>query len=443
MNICTTKLTHVTAWNVDECTDVITLGTAPWLAVVQGSPTFDSWNVRASTIQVIFYKLEESGGVAYIEKAVVIRQDLATEVSSRGVLVLPCSYIEKDGNIPTLLTSQKNLTMFLRYIDALKICPGCKFELFPGISSSKAAMKRQGVWRNKKCMVLSGEHLCPPCKKNKKNFGDRMKRRPKKSTKWKAEREIQNLKKKAIRATVFRERARREVSTLRRCLSEVSASKVEKAVESLPQAQQLAFRSALKVAKAKSPRGRRYEQEWLMTCLLLRISSPRAYRLMSKMKLMPLPTTTRLRQMMKGMPCEFGFNKVSLDSIGAFMKNKAGVQCYGTLVLDEMKVREVVAFNKSTHKVDGFVDYGDDHDSETTDDHALVLMFVPLFHSWVQPIASFATRHAAPGRVPARLVLEAILQLHKHNPTVIAVISDGASTTQGHVVMFWYQRQAS
>ncbi|KAH8034718.1 hypothetical protein HPB51_000812 [Rhipicephalus microplus] len=167
-----------------------------------------------------------------------------------------------------------------------------------------------------------------------------------------------------------------------------------------------------------------------MTCLLLRISSPRAYRRMSKMKLMPLPTTTRLRQMMKGMPCEFGFNKVSLDSIGAFMKNKAGVQCYGTLVLDEMKVREVVAFNKSTYKVDGFVDYGDGHDSETTADHALVLMFVPLFHSWVQPIASFAKRHAAAGRVLARLVLEAILQLHKHNATVVAVISDGASTNK-------------
>ncbi|KAH8026918.1 hypothetical protein HPB51_000139 [Rhipicephalus microplus] len=167
-----------------------------------------------------------------------------------------------------------------------------------------------------------------------------------------------------------------------------------------------------------------------MTCLLLRISSPRAYRLMSKMKLMPLPTTTRLRQMMKVMPCEFGFNKVSLDSIGAFIKNKAGVQCYGTLVLDEMKVREVVAFNKSTYKVDGFVDYGDGHDSETTADHALVVMFVPLFHSWVQPIASFATRHAAPGRVQARLFLEAILQLHKHNATVVAVISDGASTNK-------------
>lgn len=227
---------------------------------------------------------------------------------------------------------------------------------------------------------------------------------------------------------MFRERARRE--TLRRRLSKVSVSKVDKAMRSLPQAQQLAFRSALKAAKAKSPRRRRYEQEWLMTCLLLRISSRRAYRLMSKMKLMPLPTTTRLRQMMKGMPREFCFNKVSLESIGAFMKNKAGVQCYGTLIPDEMKVREVLAFNKSTNNVDGLVDYGDGHDSETTADHALVLMLVPLFHSWVQPIARFATRHAAPGRVLARLVLEAILQLYKHNAIVFAVISDGASTNK-------------
>lgn len=59
--------------DVDECTDVSMLGTAPWLAVVQGNQTFDLWNVRASTIQVIFYKLEESGGVVYIEKGAVIR----------------------------------------------------------------------------------------------------------------------------------------------------------------------------------------------------------------------------------------------------------------------------------------------------------------------------------------------------------------------------------
>lgn len=68
---------------------------------------------------------------------------------------------------------------------------------------------------------------------------------------------------------------------------------------------------------------------------------------MSTMKLLPLSTATRLRQMMKRMPCEFGFNKVSFASVGAFMKGKTWVQCYGTLVPDEMKVGKVVSFNKS------------------------------------------------------------------------------------------------
>ncbi|KAG0443319.1 hypothetical protein HPB47_015050, partial [Ixodes persulcatus] len=111
------------------------------------------------------------------------------------------------------------------------------------------------------------------------------------------------------------------------------------------------------------------------------------------------------------------------------MQTRNGVQCYGTLVLDEMKVRQAVSFNKSTYKVDGFVDYGDGKGSSTAADHALVVTFVPLFHSWVQPIASFATRNAALGVVLANIVMKAIAQLSKQNAVVIA-ISDGASTNK-------------
>ncbi|KAH9364651.1 hypothetical protein HPB48_018459 [Haemaphysalis longicornis] len=76
------------------------------------------------------------------------------------------------------------------------------------------------------------------------------------------------------------------------------------------------------------------------------------------MNLLPLPTSSRLKQIIKGMPCEFGFNKVSLPSIGAFMQQEQGVRCYGTLILDEMKVRRTVKFNNQTYKVDGFVLWG-------------------------------------------------------------------------------------
>ncbi|KAH9364614.1 hypothetical protein HPB48_012839 [Haemaphysalis longicornis] len=85
-----------------------------------------------------------------------------------------------------------------------------------------------------------------------------------------------------------------------------------------------------------------------------------------------------------------------------------------------MKVHRNVKFNEQTHKADRFVDYLDDQDSTTAADHALILMFVPLFHPWVQPIASFTTKNAAPGRVLASMVLEAVIQLHKQNATVVA-----------------------
>lgn len=68
-----------------QSTEVSRLETVPWLAFMQGlgkCPTFEYWNVKASPTQVIFYKLEESGGIVLTEKAVVVVQDLSVEAES-------------------------------------------------------------------------------------------------------------------------------------------------------------------------------------------------------------------------------------------------------------------------------------------------------------------------------------------------------------------------
>lgn len=58
-------------------------------------------------------------------------------------------------------------------------------------------------------------------------------------------------------------------------------------------------------------------------------------------------------------------------------------------------------------------------------------MLVPLPHSWVQPSASFATRHATPGRVLATLVFGGnFAAAHKQNEIAISVISDGATANK-------------
>ncbi|KAH8036638.1 hypothetical protein HPB51_002692 [Rhipicephalus microplus] len=109
--------------------------------------------------------------------------------------------------------------------------------------------------------------------------------------------------------------------------------------------------------------------------------------------MLPLPSLSRLAQILKGLPCKYGFNPVCLEAIQKQFHGKADEQRLGSLILDEIKLRQAYDFNKCSYKMDGFVDYGGVTNEGTNQlaDHALVLMFVPLFESWVQPIAAFAT----------------------------------------------------
>lgn len=120
--------------------------------------------------------------------------------------------------------------------------------------------------------------------------------------------------------------------------------------------------------------------------------------------------------------------KVALANVETFLANKTGHQCSSTLIPDEVKVQKAVAFNRGTYRLYGLVDYGDQVCCDTAADHALVVMFVPLCHCWIRPIASFATNNPAPGAILARLVLQAIMKLKIYNVIVVAVISVGATT---------------
>lgn len=150
------------------------------------------------------------------------------------------------------------------------------------------------------------------------------------------------------------------------------------------------------------------------------------------MKVLPLPSPSRLVQLLRGLPCDYGLNKFARESIKNHMAGKPDHHTYGCLIIDEIKLREGTEYNRSAYKFDGFVDYGDvsQVDSDKLADHALVVMFNPMFASWVQPIATFAAKGAAPGWILAKVVTNSVLQLHEHGARVLAVISDGAGNNK-------------
>ncbi|KAH7964589.1 hypothetical protein HPB51_027173 [Rhipicephalus microplus] len=127
-----------------------------------------------------------------------------------------------------------------------------------------------------------------------------------------------------------------------------------------------------------------------------------------------------------------GYNQVVLKALEAFFSSKRDVEKCGTLVLDEIKLREGVDFNKSTYKFDGFVEFENtgEKSKATLADHALVLMVHPFVHNWVQLIASSPLGGQLLGLCWPRLLWMSVLQLERHGATVLGVVSDGAGNNR-------------
>lgn len=342
-----------------------------------------------------------------IEKCVCVGGDSKASASAHGRPVKAFFNLS--------LHSLNDLSILLDKVDKLLICHG---------------QQHNGGCLSPKCKVLSPQETCSSCRAQKKKLLGNALRRKERLT-WK-QKKMKNLQKKAMRAAAAKVAFLKEIKNLKEELTCRPTETIKEAIKSLPPIQQVAFETSLNNVKVKGPQGVRYARTWVMNCLLLRIASPKAYNLLRSMKLLPLPTCSRLNQILSGVPCEYGYNEVALDTICAFFRDKPAVQRCGTLVLDEIKLKESLDFNKSTYKFDGFVNFSSSQGEAATvpADHALAIMFIPLFHNWVQPVASFATRGAAPGFVLAKLVLECVIELERHNALVIAVVSDGAGNNR-------------
>lgn len=173
--------------------------------------------------------------------------------------------------------------------------------------------------RRNTCTVLSFNATCAQCRNLDKLFLQGTKQ--KKDCKKKHRVCLKSMRRIAICATSMREKMK-ELVLMKRQLSAVTEEKIDSSLIVLPARQQSAFKTAVMAAEEKSRNGQRYDAEWLMTFLLLHISSPKAYSLIADMQLLPLPSKARLRQI-KGIPCKYGFNQVALNSIKGHFSDKS------------------------------------------------------------------------------------------------------------------------
>lgn len=103
---------------------------------------------------------------------------------------------------------------------------------------------------------------------------------------------------------------------------------------------------------------------------------------------MPLPHPRTLQKLISGQRSNFGINQTSLSAIQRNLGECKPRDRQGVLIFDEMKLREGIEFNKQTSRLNGYVDFGDILDdvgasNPTMADHALVVMYRPLYDFWV------------------------------------------------------------
>lgn len=213
----------------------------------------------------------------------------------------------------------------------------------------------------------------------------------------------------------------------------------------------------------------RFEAEWLLECLLLRVKSTATYDHLRATKLIPLPHRDTLRRLIGGMSCHFGFNSMAFEAIKTAMEDKADWERIIILMFDEIAIQAGLEYNCESLAFDGFTKQDDDpiinresiaiaEDEESTTgesknhpspilnknltaaslaDHALVFMVRTISKTkasnWIQPCGVFASHSSTPGENLYRLMLAAIIRCEVFGARVIAVVCDGA---QGNKTMW-------
>lgn len=76
-----------------------------------------------------------------------------------------------------------------------------------------------------------------------------------------------------------------------------------------------------KCEKKKCKIGLRYDDEFLLHSLLLKIKSPKGYRHCLQHNLLPLPAESHLRKLVKGVKCHYGINKHAVDAISNYFSD--------------------------------------------------------------------------------------------------------------------------
>ncbi|EFX63971.1 hypothetical protein DAPPUDRAFT_118655 [Daphnia pulex] len=250
--------------------------------------------------------------------------------------------------IPKSFTNISNLSKAITKFNEMKICSGARLGHYDisQLTEVNNGILKHGTWRALSCpLLLANERrqICTLCSSFSKDIQKRLKRLTfRRRTKQNANYRYQTRE-------LILQRVRQLSKRLKLANRKVKLAK-------LTVKDKRTILMVLKKSKCLNKKSMRYDADWLLDCLILRLKSKAAYDQLSTSKMIPIPHANTLRRLLSGMSTHFGYNTFALQAMKRTLSGLPSIQRVGSLVFDEMSIKEALKFNCQTFNFDGFLD---------------------------------------------------------------------------------------
>lgn len=176
---------------------------------------------------------------------------------------------------------------------------------------------------------------------------------------------------------------------------------------------------------SRHPKGHRFTMDEKILALSLYKPSPKAYRMLSQICVLPKKST--LNKLMTKIPLSPGPNDVIFEHLKKRVNKMPTSHRFCTLIFDEMAIAANLSYDKHTDKIKGFCDDGSVR-AKCYADHVLVFMIRGIFKKYKQPIAfSFCagTTKTESLKKQLKIILKKVLET---GLKVVATTCDQGST---------------
>lgn len=153
--------------------------------------------------------------------------------------------------------------------------------------------------------------------------------------------------------------------------------------KNLSRAAKTLFNMQVKESEKKS-RGRRFSLDEKILALSLYKPSPKAYRLLSQICV--LPSRRTLQNVLKKVNLVPGINEKIFEHLKKKVRKMPNKHKFCSILFDEMSIAPRLSYDKAHDKITGFVDNGSKRD-ERFSDYVLVFMVRGIVKKYKQPIA--------------------------------------------------------